>query len=120
VLLQQVFSNLIENAIKYTPASSPIDITGNRTPCGLKLEVADRGPGIPGGFETRIFDKFFRIEPESPQGGAGLGLALCQAVMEAHGGRITAANRAGGGAVFSLLLAVREPPAMAFEEEAES
>ncbi|MGY6214933.1 ATP-binding protein [Methylolobus aquaticus] len=115
VLLQQVLSNLIENAIKYTPASSPIDISGNRTADGLKLEVADRGPGIPDGFEARIFDKFFRIEPESPHGGAGLGLALCRAIVEAHDGHISAANRTGGGTVFTLSLPIHEPPAMAFE-----
>ncbi len=119
VLLQQVLSNLIENAIKYTPASSPIDISGNRTADGLKLEVADRGPGIPDGFEARIFDKFFRIEPESPHGGAGLGLALCRAIVEAHDGHISATNRTGGGTVFTLSLPVHEPPAMAFEEGAD-
>jgi two-component system sensor histidine kinase KdpD len=120
VLLQQVLSNLIENAIKYTPAGTPIDIRGASLPSRLNLEIADRGPGLPHGLESRIFEKFFRIDAESPRSGAGLGLALCRAIIEAHGGRITAANRTGGGAMFTVSLPVYEPPAIAYEEDSES
>jgi two-component system sensor histidine kinase KdpD len=117
VLVQQVLTNLVENAIKYTPSGSPIDISASVQPSALWLEVADRGPGIPVGLEDRLFEKFFRLEVESPQTGVGLGLSLCRAIAEAHGGGMVAANRPGGGAVFILSLPLREPPTMEREEE---
>jgi two-component system sensor histidine kinase KdpD len=117
VLVQQVLTNLVENAIKYTPSGSPIDISASVQPSALWLEVADRGPGIPVGLEDRLFEKFFRLEAESPQTGVGLGLSLCRAIAEAHGGGMVAANRPGGGAVFILSLPLREPPTMEREEE---
>jgi len=117
VLVQQVLTNLVENAIKYTPPGSPIDISASAQSSALRLDVADRGPGIPAGLENRLFEKFFRLEAESPQTGMGLGLSLCRAIAEAHGGSMSAANRPGGGAVFMLGLPLREPPAMAREEE---
>jgi two-component system sensor histidine kinase KdpD len=119
VLLQQVLSNLIENAIKYTPSGSAIEITAERLFSGVRLAVADRGPGIPVGLEDKVFEKFYRFESESTRSGAGLGLALCRAIVDAHDGGITAANRPDGGAVFTLALPVREPPAIALEDESE-
>lgn len=118
VLVQQVLTNLVENAIKYTPPGSPIDISATVRFSMLWLDVADRGPGIPAGLEERLFEKFFRLEAESAQTGVGLGLSLCRAIAEAHGGGISAANRPGGGAVFTLNLPLREPPTMAREEGA--
>jgi two-component system sensor histidine kinase KdpD len=118
VLVQQVLTNLVENAIKYTPPGSAIDISASVQPSALWLEVADRGPGIPAGLENRLFEKFFRLEAESPQTGVGLGLSLCRAIADAHGGGVGAANRQGGGAVFILSLPLREPPVMAREEAA--
>jgi two-component system sensor histidine kinase KdpD len=112
-----VLTNLIENAIKYTPPGSPVDISAKAQSASLRLEIADRGPGIPAGLEDRLFEKFFRLEAESPQIGVGLGLSLCRAIAEAHGGGMGAANRPGGGAVFSLSLPLHEPPVMAREEE---
>jgi two-component system sensor histidine kinase KdpD len=120
VLLQQVLTNLIENAIKYTPAGSPIEIAADWRPATLSLTVADRGPGFPRGAEARLFEKFHRLETESPQSGVGLGLALCRAIVEAHGGVLGAANRSGGGALFTLTLPLREPPAAAWEESLEA
>jgi signal transduction histidine kinase len=70
---------------------------------GLLLSVADRGPGIPPNLLPRIFDKFFRA-PKAPTGGSGLGLTIAKGFIEAQGGTITAANRPGGGAIFSLRL----------------
>jgi two-component system sensor histidine kinase KdpD len=110
VLIEQVLVNLLENAIKYTPSGSPIDLSAWAEDQRVIVEVADRGPGLPPGEEERIFDKFYRVHP-SDSGGIGLGLTICRAIVEAHGGRIWAANRAGGGAVFYFTLPlVGEPP----------
>jgi K+-sensing histidine kinase KdpD len=112
VLLEQVFVNLLENAAKYTPAGSPLDISARPGDRGeLVIDVADRGPGIPPGEESRLFEKFFRARKtggESP--GAGLGLAICRGVIGAHGGTISAANRPGGGALFRMTLPSAGPP----------
>ena len=104
VLLEQVFVNLIENALLHAPGSAPMEISARRTGDGVTVEVADRGPGLPPGDLERVFEKFYRGRP----GGAGLGLAICRAVVEAHGGSISAANREGGGAVFRFSLPLKE------------
>jgi len=110
VLMQQVLVNLLENAVKYTSEASPIEIRAALSPELLTLSVADRGPGIPEEFRHQIFEKFFRIHPEAPQSGAGLGLAICRAIVNAHGGRIRAESRIGGGTVFRLDLPLTETP----------
>jgi len=74
------------------------------------LEVLDCGPGLPEGQQARLFDKFERGERESATPGVGLGLAICKAIVEAHGGRISAHNRAGGGAVFRIEWPAGHPP----------
>jgi two-component system sensor histidine kinase KdpD len=110
VLLEQVMINLLENALKYAPAGTPIEISASAGDQELLVEVLDRGPGLPAGEETRIFDKFYRLQPDR-EGGVGLGLTICRGIIEAHGGRIWAENRMGGGAVFrfSLPLTERQP-----------
>ncbi|MDD1612281.1 MAG: ATP-binding protein, partial [Methylococcaceae bacterium] len=118
VLIEQVLVNLIENAIKYSPMGSPIDICGQAQEGYCRLTVADYGPGIAKGQETQIFNKFYRGVAESDQSGVGLGLALCKAIIEAHGGVIQVSNRAGKGAEFVMNLPLREPPLIA-EPEAE-
>jgi len=110
VLFQQVLTNLIENAVKYSPVGCPIEIAADWIPTTLRITIADRGPGIPEELQGRIFEKFYRVVPESPQSGAGLGLALCRAILEAHGGRVAAANRPGGGAVFTVNLPLESQP----------
>lgn len=120
VLIEQVLVNLIENAIKYSPAGSPIDICGQVQDQWCRLTVADYGPGIGRGQENKIFDKFYRGVAESDQSGVGLGLALCKAIIEAHGGEIQARNRAGKGAEFAITLPLREPPLVAETETAGS
>jgi two-component system sensor histidine kinase KdpD len=72
--------------------------------------MSDRGPGIPPEDLDRLFDKFYRGRLHGPAGGAGLGLAICKAIVEAHGGKIWAANRAGGGAVFQFFLGTEAAP----------
>jgi two-component system sensor histidine kinase KdpD len=110
LLIEQVFINLLENAAKYTPNGTPIDISAHRDRDTVVVEIADRGPGIPGDLVDRIFEKFYRLPRESAGGGAGLGLAICRAIVEAHGGRIWAENRDGGGAIFRFTLPIDGPP----------
>jgi two-component system sensor histidine kinase KdpD len=104
VLIEQVFVNLLENAVKYTPPGTPIDISAEATTGIVRVEVADRGPGLSPEEETRIFDKFYRAPGTPAQGGIGLGLTICRGIITAHGGRIWAENRPGGGAVFRFTL----------------
>jgi two-component system, OmpR family, sensor histidine kinase KdpD len=104
VLLEQVLVNLLENAIKYTPAASPIHVTARQVGDEVEVEVADRGPGIPLGDEDRVFEKFYRARRKRDPGGVGLGLAICRAIVSAHGGRIRAEGREGGGARFLITL----------------
>jgi two-component system sensor histidine kinase KdpD len=116
VLLDQLLSNLVENALRYTPTGSPIEIAARVGPDQVALEVRDRGPGLPHGGEGRIFEKFWRADPTDRRG-AGLGLAIAQAVATAHGGALAANNREGGGARFVLTLPHREDaPAVPGEE----
>ncbi|MGD0674581.1 MAG: sensor histidine kinase KdpD [Polyangiaceae bacterium] len=110
VLVEQLFINLLENAAKYTPSGSPVDISAHPGGGHVLVEVADRGPGIPADLVDRIFEKFYRLPREGASGGAGLGLAICRAIVEAHGGRIWAENRHGGGAVFRFTLPIEGQP----------
>ena len=112
VLVEQVFINLLENATKYTPAGTGIDIRAWAEDGRLLVEVADRGPGLGPGEESRIFEKFYRAAPPDSRG-AGLGLAICRAIVEAHRGRIWAQNRPDGGAAFRFFLPIDgTPPAV--------
>ncbi|MGH9594923.1 MAG: sensor histidine kinase, partial [Bryobacteraceae bacterium] len=112
VLLGQVLWNLLENAVKYTPAGTPVEIaafeqaTSDRER-SVVLEVRDRGPGVPAGEEERIFEKFYRATSKGVRG-AGLGLPICRAVVEAHQGTIRALPRPGGGAVFQVCLPLQK------------
>jgi two-component system sensor histidine kinase KdpD len=111
VLFEQVLTNLIENAHKYSADGLPIEIHAAIAGTTLRLEVADRGPGLPSGEEIRVFEKFHRGSNTRAVPGAGLGLSICQGIVEAHGGTISAANRDGGGATFTVRLPLEgEPP----------
>ena len=112
VMLEQVLSNLLENAARHTPAGTAIDISAIVGTDSLEVVVRDHGPGFPLGEESRVFDKFHQARPEGAQSGFGLGLAICKAVVEAHGGTISARNAPGGGAEFrfALPLPPSEPP----------
>ena len=104
----QVLTNLIENAVRYTPKDSPIVVSARCEGSFIVINVADRGPGIPTGDLDRVFDKFYRVlvgeQPTGHPTGSGLGLAVCKGLVEAHGGRIWAEPRKGGGVVFSVSL----------------
>ena len=106
--VDQVLTNLIENAVRYTPPESPIEVSAQLSGDKIIISVADRGPGIPEDDYERIFDKFYRVlntkehHPANPSG-SGLGLAVCKGLVEAHGGRIWAEPRPGGGTTFFIV-----------------
>ena len=106
VLFEQALLNLVENALKH--GAPPLRIVARRHDENVELEVADRGPGLPSGDSARLFEKFVRA---SSAPGAGLGLAVVRAIVEAHGGRVVAENRDGGGALFRIVLPTPVPPA---------
>lgn len=108
LLIEQVFINLLDNDLKYTPQGTPLELTAAVQEAHVVVELLDRGPGIPEGAEERIFEKFMR--GSSARGGIGLGLTICRAIIAAHGGRIWAENREGGGAVFKFTLPMEEEP----------
>jgi two-component system, OmpR family, sensor histidine kinase KdpD len=116
ILIEQVLVNLLENAIKYTPSESPIELSATSSDSAITVQVADRGPGIPAGNEEKIFDKFFRANP-SATGGVGLGLTICKGIVEAHSGSICAQNRPDGGAIFSFTLPLEGQQPELKEEE---
>ncbi len=111
VLIERVLCNLLENAAKYTPPQARIAIRASTEDGELAVAVEDDGPGLAPGSEEAIFDKFTRGERESSIPGVGLGLAICRAIMDAHGGSIRAGASAHGGAAFVFRLALGTPPA---------
>ncbi len=104
VLITQVLANVLDNAIKYSPAGSPIEIRAGMAGPELQIQIADRGAGIPSGEAERIFDKFYRIRRPRDAGGVGLGLAISAGIVELHGGRIWAEQREGGGTVVTITM----------------
>ncbi len=111
ILLEQVVVNLVDNAARYGAGDGPLEVRGWARDREVVFEVADRGPGLAPGEESRIFEKFYR-GARSRGVGAGLGLAICRAVVEAHGGTIVAENREGGGARLRVALPASEVPPM--------
>lgn len=121
VLVEQVFVNLLENAIRHTPPGTRISITASATPQQVVVEVADTGPGLPAGSEELVFRKFYQVRTaDAPAtGGAGLGLAICRGIIQGHGGRIWAEPRAGSGACFRFTLPLGGGPPPAHPAEAD-
>ncbi|WP_277185445.1 sensor histidine kinase KdpD [Caballeronia sp. BR00000012568055] len=118
VLMERLFANLLENAAKYTPAGTPIRISAIEQGETVRVFIDDDGPGVPVNAQSRLFDKFERGEKESAQPGIGLGLAICRAIVEAHGGQIGVENREEGGARFWFSLPANEtPPTDLFPED---
>ncbi|MBS1965893.1 MAG: sensor histidine kinase KdpD, partial [Chloroflexi bacterium SZAS-1] len=116
--IDQVLTNLLENAQKYTPPGTPIELRAELADDAIRITVRDYGPGIPAGMHSRIFEKFVRAAaPERHADGTGLGLAICKGIIEAHGGQIWAEAAPGGGAafVFTLPLPPDEQPTSALD-----
>ena len=103
ILIEQVLINLLENATKYSPAGTPIEVRAFGRENEIEVEVADRGPGVGREDAERVFDKFYRVR-EGEGGGVGLGLTICRGIVSAHGGRIWVDERSGGGAAFRFTL----------------
>jgi signal transduction histidine kinase len=104
--LEQVAANLIDNAVKYTPAGGRVDVEVRRDAGAALLQVRDTGPGIPGDELPRIFDRLFRGDTSRTERGLGLGLSLVKAVVEAHGGTVEVDSEPGRGSTFSVSLPV--------------
>ncbi len=104
--LHDVLRNLLENASNYSPEGGVIDVGAARTNGWIEITVADRGPGIPEADLSRIFERFYRVDRSRSRdpGGTGLGLSIVRHLVELHGGRVTAGNRPGGGAVLTVRL----------------
>jgi two-component system, OmpR family, sensor histidine kinase KdpD len=117
VMIEQVLINLLENVLRYTPDRSPVAIMAEVSAFAVEISVADQGPGIPEGFENKLFEKFYRVRHEAAQSGVGLGLAICKAIIEAHGGSIQAQNQPTGGAVFSFMIPLDHAPPVLGPEE---
>lgn len=109
VLFERVLVNLLENIAKYTPAGSAIDIAAQVDGEWLELTIDDHGPGLPAGREERVFEKFERGSKESATPGVGLGLAICRAIVQAHGGSIVGATRVEHGAAVGTRFCIRLP-----------
>lgn len=116
VLLEQVIVNLLENAIKYTPVSSRIDIEADFSTQFITITISDYGAGIAATLENKIFDKFFRLEHETQQNGVGLGLSLCRSIIDMHGGTIQLKQVPNKGAVFVISLPIMKAPTVHLDE----
>ncbi len=109
VLIQQVFINILENAANYTPAGTSIEISAIERGKNIVMSVRDEGPGFASGDEDHIFEKFFRGKTDGVRG-AGLGLAICRAIVQRHEGTISASNQHGGGGVLTIELPIGGTP----------
>jgi two-component system sensor histidine kinase KdpD len=116
LLIERVLCNLIENAVKYSPAHSIITISATLQANEIAVSVSDNGPGFSFS-KNDFFDLFTRGQHESATSGVGLGLAICRSIIEAHGGHITATNNEDGGACVTFTLALGTPPSITQESE---
>jgi two-component system sensor histidine kinase KdpD len=105
--IDQVLSNLLENAAAYSAAD--VEVRATKWHSSVEVEVSDRGLGIPAGDRERVFDEFYRRDEARPTKGAGLGLSIARAIVQAHGGQIWARESPGGGTAVGFRLPITEP-----------
>jgi two-component system sensor histidine kinase KdpD len=110
ILIERVLSNLLDNACKYSDAGTTITISAKQQGGQVSVTFSDEGQGLPPGMETSIFQKFTRGKSESTIPGVGLGLSICKAIIEAHGGKIWADKNEKIGTTFTFTLPVKTPP----------
>jgi two-component system sensor histidine kinase KdpD len=108
-LFEQVLVNILDNAAKYSPPDTVIEIDVSQTEENVTIGICDRGIGIPAEDLERVFDKFYRVQRPQSISGTGLGLAICKGIVEAHGGKIQAGNRTGGGTIITVVLPRENP-----------
>jgi two-component system sensor histidine kinase KdpD len=108
-LIVKLFTNLLDNVVKYTPPGTQVVISAVLDKAFVLVTVDDSGPGLPPGDPARLFEKFQRGSEEGTTVGVGLGLAICRAIVHEHGGEITARNRPQGGAHFEFTLPLAPP-----------
>jgi two-component system sensor histidine kinase KdpD len=101
-LMTQVLVNVLDNAIKYSPADSAIEVSAELRDETIHIQIADRGVGIPSEDLSRVFDKFYRVQRPESVSGTGLGLSISKGIVETHRGNIFASSRAGGGTIVTL------------------
>jgi heavy metal sensor kinase len=111
LVLREAITNLLDNAIKYSPSGSPIDVRVHVGRDQAIVDIADTGPGIAAEHRDRVFDRFFRLDEarSRDRGGTGLGLAIAKWAVEVHGGHITVQENPGGGSLFRMALPLIEP-----------
>jgi signal transduction histidine kinase len=112
--LAQVFTNLVDNALKYAPAGGSITLRAAQSGSDVQVDMADSGAGIPAEAQAHIFDRFFQADPSRPGGvkhGTGLGLAIVKEIVQAHGGTISVRSAAGQGSTFTVRLPLVLPTA---------
>jgi two-component system sensor histidine kinase KdpD len=107
LLLSHALRNVVDNAARYSPAGSTIELEAAAGRGEIVLSVADRGSGIPPEDLARVFEKFYRVQGDTGPDGIGLGLAIAKGIVEAHGGRIWAERRNGGGTIVRLAVPLR-------------
>jgi two-component system sensor histidine kinase KdpD len=100
LMIDQVVTNLLENAVKYTPAGQPVEVHVLHAADALRVAIADHGPGIPADRRAAVFDKFYRLDRGASTKGSGLGLAVTKGLVDGHGGRVWIEETPGGGATF--------------------
>jgi two-component system sensor histidine kinase KdpD len=106
-LIAQVLVNVLENAIKYSPADSTIEASAELLDEKIRLKIADRGAGIPSEDLTRVFDKFYRVQRPENVSGTGLGLSISKGIVEVHHGTIYASSRENGGTIITIELPLK-------------
>jgi signal transduction histidine kinase len=106
VMVEQIVTNLVDNALKYSAADGQVEVTAGARQDQLCIEIADRGPGIAPSEAARIFEKFYRAAAGAGAPGTGLGLAIARGLAQAHGGEVTCAPRPNGGTIFAVRLPV--------------